>query len=36
MITKKDLEINNVSYTNKDFEQIYPEQLDLVKKITNK
>lgn len=36
MITKKDLEISNVSYTNKDFEQIYPEQLDLVKKITNK
>ena len=36
MITKKDLEINNISYTNKDFSQIYPELLDLTKKLTNK
>lgn len=36
MITKKDLEIQNTSYTNKDFSQIYPEQLDIIKKITNK
>lgn len=36
MITNKDLEIQNISYTNKDFGQIYPELLDLVKNITNK
>jgi hypothetical protein len=36
MITKKDLEIENISYTNKDFAQIYPELLDIVKKVTNK
>lgn len=36
MITNKDLEIENISYTNKDFGQIYPELLDLVKKLTNK
>lgn len=36
MITNKDLEIQNTSYTNKDFGQIYPEQLDLVKNLTNK
>ena len=28
--------ISNISYTNKDFNQIYPELLDLVKKLTNK
>ena len=27
---------SNISYTNKDFESIYPELLDLVKKLTNK
>lgn len=36
MITNKDLEIENISYTNKDFGQIYPELLELVKKLTNK
>ena len=36
MITNKDLEIQNISYTNKDFGQIYPELLDVVKNITNK
>ena len=36
MITNKDLEIENISYTNKDFGQIYPELLDLTKKLTNK
>lgn len=28
--------ISNISYTNKDFQQIYPELLDLVKKLSNK
>lgn len=28
--------ISNISYTNKDFNSIYPELLDLVKKLTNK
>ena len=28
--------ISNTSYTNKDFNSIYPELLDLVSKITNK
>ena len=36
MITNKDLEIQNISYTNKDFGQIYPELIDLVKNITDK
>ena len=36
MITNKDLEIENISYTNKDFGQIYPELLELTKKLTNK
>lgn len=36
MITNKDLEIQNISYTNKDFGQIYPELLAAVKNITNK
>lgn len=35
MITNKDLEIENISYTNKDFGQIYPELIELVKKLTN-
>ena len=34
--TKSDIQIENKSYTNKDFSQIYPELLDLVKKLTNK
>ena len=36
MITNKDIEINNTSYTQKDFAQIYPELVDLTKKLTNK
>lgn len=36
MITDNELNISNQSYTHKDFYQIYPEILDLVKKITNK
>jgi len=36
MITNKELLIQNESYTKKDFYQIYPEILDLVKKITNR
>ena len=28
--------ISNTSYTSKDFQTIYPELLDLVKKLTNK
>lgn len=36
MITNKDLMIQNESYTKKDFYQIYPEILDLVKQITNR
>ena len=28
--------ISNISYTNKDFRTIYPELIDLVKKLTNK
>ena len=36
MITNKDLEIENISYTNKDFGQIYPELLELVNKLTNR
>jgi len=28
--------ISDISYTNKDFNTIYPELLDLVKKVTNK
>lgn len=34
MTNKND--ISNISYTNKDFQTIYPELLDLVKKLTNK
>ena len=36
MYTEKDFEISNKSYTNKDFESIYPELLDLVKTLTTK
>lgn len=36
MITENDLQISNQSYTNKDFESIYTELLDLCKKISNK
>lgn len=36
MITNKDLEIENISYTNKDFGQIYPELVELAGKLTNK
>ena len=35
MATNNDL-IIDTSYTNKDFNTIYPELLDLVKKLTNK
>ena len=28
--------ITDISYTSKDFQSIYPELLDLVKKLTNK
>lgn len=34
--TSADIQIENKSYTNKDFSQLYPELLDLVKKLTNK
>lgn len=34
--TKSDILIENTSYTNKDFSQIYPELVDLAKRITNK
>lgn len=36
MITNNELEIANESYVHKDFYQIYPEILDLVKKITER
>ena len=36
MYTENELQISNKSYTNKDFQSIYPELLDLVKKLTNK
>lgn len=36
MITEKELNIANTSYTKKDFYQIYPEILDLVTKITER
>lgn len=36
MITNKDLQIENISYTNKDFGQIYPELIELAKSLTNK
>ena len=36
MFTENELDISNKSYTNKDFQTIYPELLDLVKTLTNK
>lgn len=36
MITQNDLDIENISYTNKDFAQIYPELVELVKETTDK
>lgn len=35
MITKKELEISNISYTNKDFQTIYPELIDIADKLTD-
>ena len=35
MITDEELMISNKSYVNKDFASIYPEVVDLVKKLTN-
>lgn len=34
MITEEELKLSNLSYTNKDFASIYPELLDLAKKIS--
>ena len=34
MITSQELNINNRSYINKDFASIYPELVDLVRKLT--
>lgn len=36
MITSKDLQIENISYTNKDYAQIYSELFNLIKSNTNK
>lgn len=36
MITEEELRLSNLSYTNKDFVSIYPELLDLAKKISPK
>lgn len=36
MINENELQISNKSYINKDFASIYPELLDLVKKLTDK
>ena len=36
MYTDNELQISNKSFTSKDFNTIYPELLDLVKKLTNK
>lgn len=36
MITEEELRISNLSYTNKDFASIYPELLDLAKRISPK
>lgn len=36
MIDDKTLQINNLSYTNKDFQTIYPELIELFKKLTTK
>ena len=35
MITTNDLELSSMSYTSKDFGTLYPELLDLAKKLTN-
>ena len=35
MITTNDLELSSMSYTSKDFGALYPELLDLAKKLTN-
>lgn len=36
MITENEMQISNMSYTEKDFASIYPALLDLVKQLTNK
>ena len=36
MITNKELEISNKSYTGKDFATIYPELIELISKTTNR
>ena len=36
MITENELQISNMSYTEKDYASIYPALLDLVKQLTNK
>lgn len=36
MITEHEIQISNMSYTEKDFASIYPALLDLVKQLTNK
>ena len=36
MITENEMQISNMSYTEKDFASIYPALLDLTKKLTNK
>ena len=36
MITQQDLNISNISYTDKDFQEIYPELLDMVRNLTNR
>ena len=36
MITNKDIQIENISYTNKDFGQIYPELVSQTKSLTDK
>lgn len=35
MITNEELQISNISYINKDFQTIYPELVELIKKLTN-
>lgn len=35
MITKEDIELSKMSYTNKDFASLYPDLLDLAKQLTN-
>lgn len=36
MITEKEMILDNISYINKDFQNIYPELLDLTQKLTDK